>query len=215
MKIEKLTENKIRILLKSEDIKDKNIDLNTIMTRALESQDFFLEMLSRAEAEVGFNTDGCRLLIEAYSSPDNDFIFTITKYFDELQNSTDKDSIPSYLNRKRVIPKRKKVDLSANCFVYSFSDFEAFCELCTCLNNSNYSIRGLARSICLYEYENTYYLVIKNFYNNKVYPKAIFSILSEFAKHVHVSPSFENKLYEYGKVVIKHNALNTGIKYFA
>ncbi len=215
MKIEKLTENKIRVLLKNEDIKDKNIDLSTIMNKALESQSFFLEMLDQAEAEVGFNTDGCRLLIEAYSSPDNDFIFTITKYFDEFQNSVDKNPIPSYVNRKRVVPKRKKVDLRANCFIYSFTDFEAFCELCTCLNNSNYSIRGLARSICLYEYKNTYYLVIKDFYNDKACPKAIFSIISEFGRHISVSPSFENKLFEYGKIVIKHNALNTGIKYFA
>ena len=45
MKIEKITENKIRVLLKYEDIKDKNIDLHTIMTKAIESQGFFLEML--------------------------------------------------------------------------------------------------------------------------------------------------------------------------
>ena len=54
MKIEKLTENKIRIILKSEDFKDKNIDLHTIMTKTAESQGLFLEILNKAKKEVGF-----------------------------------------------------------------------------------------------------------------------------------------------------------------
>ena len=80
MKIEKITENKIRIILKPEDIKDKNLDLHTIMTKTAESQGLLLEILSKAKEEIGFDTDGCRLLIEAYSSPEDFFVFTVTKY---------------------------------------------------------------------------------------------------------------------------------------
>ena len=46
MKIEKLTENKIRIIIKSEDIEDENIDLHTIMTKTAESQGILLEILN-------------------------------------------------------------------------------------------------------------------------------------------------------------------------
>ena len=64
MKIEKITENKIRILVKSEDISEKDIDLHTIMTKAIEQpQGFFLEMLNKAESEVGFNTDGYKAVL--------------------------------------------------------------------------------------------------------------------------------------------------------
>lgn len=207
MKIEKLTENKIRILLKNEDIKDKNIDLHTIMTKAIESQGFFLEMLHQAEEQLGFYTDGCKLLIEAYSSPDNDFVFTITKYLEAEDTVT--------LPRKRVVPKRKRVNVSSKHFIFSFEDFEAFCSLCTFLNHSKISARGLANQISLHEYNSTYYLVINGLNNKNLCYKTLFSIFSEFGKFVDTSSSFENKLLEHGRITIKHNALYTGIKYFA
>ena len=205
MKIERLTENKIRVLLKNEDIKDKNIDLHTIMTKAIESQGFFLEMLNQAEKQLGFNTDGYRLLIEAYSSPDNDFIFTITKYLD-----TPNDVITP---RKKVVPRRKRFNLKSKCMICSFECFEHFCQLCTRLSNSHISVKGLAQSICLHEYDGVYYLIVNDI-NNNVCFKTLSSIFSEFATFRSFSAGFESKLLEYGKIVMKHNALYKGIKYF-
>ena len=209
MKIEKITENKIRILLKNEDIKDKNIDLHTIMTKAVESQSFFLDVLDKAEKQFGFNTDGCRLLIEGYSSSENDLIFTITKYLDETINVTPQTFEP----RRKVVPRRKNIS-KVKSTVWSFGDFDTFCELCSCLNHSSISARGLARSISLHKYNGTYYLVI-NEINDKVCSKTLLSIFSEFGRYENVSSNFKYKLLEHGTTIIKHNALNTGIKYFA
>ena len=80
MKIEKLTENKIRVIINDEDLKQNHTDLHTIMTKSLENQGLFLNILSKAEKEVGFYTENCKLLIEAFSTPDDLFVFTITKY---------------------------------------------------------------------------------------------------------------------------------------
>lgn len=55
MKIEKLTENKIRIILDMQDLQEKNIDLHSFMSDSLESQDLFYDMLDRAEKEVRFS----------------------------------------------------------------------------------------------------------------------------------------------------------------
>ncbi len=38
MKIEKLTENKIRIIINSYDLESNNIDVNLLMSKALESR---------------------------------------------------------------------------------------------------------------------------------------------------------------------------------
>ena len=80
MKIEKLTENKIRIVLKLEELTNKNIDLHDFMVDNLKSQKFFIDILDKADQEVGFNTKDWKLLIEAFSSLDDVFLFTITKY---------------------------------------------------------------------------------------------------------------------------------------
>ena len=83
MKIEKLTENKIRVIINLDDLKKNNLDFHTIMQKPIESQKLFLEMLLKAEKELGFYTEGCKLLVEAFSSSEDVFIFTITKYIDK------------------------------------------------------------------------------------------------------------------------------------
>ena len=40
MRVEKLNENKIRIFLNLEDLKEKNIDLHTFMSNPLEARQF-------------------------------------------------------------------------------------------------------------------------------------------------------------------------------
>ena len=75
MHIEKVTENKIRITLNLEDLKEKNIDLHTFMSSSIDSQDLFYDMLDKAEKEVGFETKNYKLMIEAMAIPERKFYF--------------------------------------------------------------------------------------------------------------------------------------------
>lgn len=70
MKIEKLNENKIRITLNLEDLNERDIDFHSFMSNSIESQSIFLDMLDKADREVGFNTDDCRIMIEALALKD-------------------------------------------------------------------------------------------------------------------------------------------------
>ena len=101
MKIEKLTENKIRVIINLDDLKKSNLDFHTIMQKPIESQKLFLEMLLKAEKELGFYTEGCKLLVEAFSSSEDVFIFTITKYIEKSVNSSNK---PQVKVKKKTIP---------------------------------------------------------------------------------------------------------------
>ena len=86
MKIEKLTENKIQIILKKTDFKDKEININQLLLTTTESQKLFLEILNRAEKELNFDTTGHKLLIDAIIENDDIFTFTITKYLEKELN---------------------------------------------------------------------------------------------------------------------------------
>ena len=123
MKIEKLTENKIRVIINSEDLDETNTDIHSLMTKSLESQDLFLKMLHKAEKEVGFYTEGCKLLIEAFSSTDGFLVFTITK----SEKATSKSSS---IKEKKLVVKRKSTNLFEKQLIYRFDNFEQFCELC-------------------------------------------------------------------------------------
>ena len=69
--------------------------------------------------------------------------------------------------------------------------------------------------ISLYLYNDVYYLVLNNINLKYENLKHFYFTISEFAHLVNFSKNFEYKLIERGKVIIKKNAISTGIKYFA
>lgn len=209
MKIEKLTENKIRIILKREDFKDKTLDINQLFLTTPESHQLFLELLNRAEKEVDFDTTGHKLLIEASSENEDIFIFTITKYIETNINVKSK-------HKKALTIKKTSNIFNASSLIYQFSEFEDFCEFCDFANSNNcINIKKLYKNSVLYLYNNTYYLVIDgiNLTNHSLL--ALHSNLLEFSSLTKYTKNFKFKLKEHGKIIIKNNAINTGMKYFS
>ena len=208
MKIEKLTEDKIRIIVDPSDLELENLDMKSIMTKAIDRQGFFVHMLEKAKDEVGFNTDGCKLLIEAFSSSDDILVFTITKY-------SEKEPLKNIDSSKKLTVKRKSLNIKNKEAIYRFRSFDEFCDFCECINKEyKFDIKKLSKNTYLYLYNNTYYLFMKNIVIEETALKNFYSIASEFLIPVHYSNNFENKLLEHGKLIIKGNSIVTGIKYF-
>ena len=208
MKIEKLTENKIRIIINLEELTEKDIDLHMLANNSPESQNLLLNILKRAEKEVGFITTGHKLLIEAFSSQDGVLIFTITKF--------KQDNITGFNKNSKIKFKRKLANSSLRNAIYVFDDFEGFCDLCSCINSSHFSnLKDFSENISLYEYNEKYYLVISNINTDFKHINFFYASISEFAKFISNSSILENKLAEHGKIIIKKNAIKNGIKYFS
>ena len=217
LKIEKITENKIRIVLKQEDLKDPSLDLHTIMTKAAESQGLFLEILEQAKKQCGFDIDGHKLLIEAFSSTDDFMVFTITKFAqkedDVFLGSTTHKSMRIRKKFPVVSPSyhSSRTDFS----IYRFDDFEQYCSFCSALHShAQFRTRGLVHFSSLYAYKGAYYLVL-NGYNFRHDSYLLFaSLLCEFGAFCTHSIDFEHRLKEYGKCIMKKNAISTTFKFF-
>lgn len=207
MKIEKLTDNKIRVILKQKDFKNKNINIHSLLLSTPELQSLFLEILNQAKKEVNFDTDGHKLLLEVFLQNDDIFVFTITKYIDHNA----KQLIPS---KKYVNVKKKDCNLNSKLNIYEFKTFDDFCSFCESINGS-INLKGLFKSSILYLYNDSYFLVINDFSKTSHRIYSIHAYLLEFAKFSSNNSNFESKLIEHGKVVMKNNAIKTGIKYFA
>lgn len=204
MKIEKLTENKIRVIINSDELKLSNMNIHTIMTKSIETQEIFSNILKKAEKEVNFYTDGYKLLIEAFSSLDDILVITITKYL------PDNDS-----KKKKLIAKRKSFNIIHQKAICRFENFDIFCGFCNALKNLHkLDYNNLAKNISLYLWKDTYYLVLKNINTKSDDINLFFSTLSEFGKLLSFSNSFEGKLLEHGKIIIKKNAIDVAIKFF-
>lgn len=170
----------------------------------------FLDILKKAEKEVDFYTEGYKLLIEAFSTSEDILVFTITKY--QPKNVT-----TSINNPKKKITVKKKYSKKANLNrIYSFNDFDTFCNFCSYIKNvSKFDLKKLSNNISLYLYNNTYYLFIKNINKNYEFLHNFYLAILEFATPCSFSSNFENKLVEHGKIIMKKNAINMGIKYFS
>lgn len=203
MKIEKITDNKIRIILNIDDLKAKNIDLHSFMSNSIESQSLFVDMLDEAEKAVGFYVEDSKILIEALASAEGFFVFTITKVEDDSP-------------KKRTLRiKRKLSNTNLKKTIYVFDTFEDFCSFCTYINNGYFKdIKNFAKNTSLYCFEDKYYLILSEINIQISNIKGFFATVSEFAKSINHADSFESKLLEYGKPIMKRNALKRCAEYF-
>lgn len=207
MKIERLNDNKIRITLNLKDLEEKHIDFHSFMSNSIESQDLFIDMLEKAEKELGFVTDDYRVMIEALAMNNGNFVLTVTRFETEKENNTYK--------KKRVNIKRKTCEVDTSKAIYCFDSFEEYCSFCNFLNNNLLRyLNGFADCISLYLYNDKYYLVFSNIHINNNLLKTFCSSITEFAHFVANAGLFENKLLEYGNLIMKDNAIDMCIEHF-
>ena len=151
MKIEKLTENQIRITLNIDDLNENNINLHSFMSNSFESQDLFYTILDKAEKEIGFKTDNYKLMIEALSVPGGNFVLTITRINQEQLKP-----------KKRLQAKRKELKFNDEILIYKFKSFDDFCEFGNYLKlEAPEFLKNLKKSK-LFKYNSEYYIVLDN-----------------------------------------------------
>lgn len=209
MKIEKITENKLRVVLNIDDLETNNIDFDSVVNNAPETQTLILSILNQAEKEVGFYTQDCKILIEAFSSFEGNFVFTITKTPTTLsQNSS--------FTRKTSKPKKKSFKLDSP-LIYSFQTFDDFCEFCRALHIeilTHENLKFICKNTALYFYNDMYYLLISDINKNCEYLNTFFLVISEFTDKVSNYKNLDAKLSEYGKPIFKKNAISNTIDIF-
>ena len=220
MKIEKLTENKIRIILNMDDLAEKNIDIHSLIKNTDSTQKLFRKMLKQAQKEVGFDIEDSRLLIEAFISSEGFFVVTFTKLKNAVHTSASdsthtRSETTSHTHSIKPKVKRKSVNILSHIAIYEFNSFEEFCNFCTYLNSTKLgNLKELAKQISLYEYESKYFLVFCGMNPNFKNISLFYLSISEFARLVSNSPAFSSRLIEYGKIIFKSNAIQNGIKFF-
>lgn len=208
MKIEKLNEDKIRITLDINYLKEKNIDFHSFMSNSISTQSIFIDMLKKAEKEVGFITKNYKTMIEAFATSDGNFILTITRIHPEI---IDKD----FQKKKKLKIKRKSINLNNNLIMFKFKDFDDYCEFCLSLNNYYLNLyKSIIKTSSLYKYNSRYYLLLNNISQSNISIVNFYTYISEFAELIHMPNLMQTKLLEYGTIVMKKNAIINCIKHF-
>ena len=207
MKFEKLNENKIRIVLNTQDLVDKNIDFNSFMSNSIETQGLFLDMLEEAEEKVGFITRDYKIKIEALAMDSGDFVIIVTRFNEEQKNS-------SVSRAKKITARRKSTIPGSEYLIYSFNSFDDVCNFSNYITDFD-GYLNIAKSAILYDYNSKYYLSFSKINTEHPRIKNFYALVTEFGTYINNPDLFIHKLTERGKIVIKNNAIKTCATYFS
>lgn len=199
MRFEKLSNDKIRIILDLQDLEDNDIDYQSFMSNSSDSQKLFMEILDEAEEQIGFITKDYKLMIEALATIDGDFIITVTRSLPDFD-------IASVYKKRTIKAKRKSNKLTTDTIIYEFNNFDDIFDFVLLLKNLNISgLNAFTKDFALYTYKNNYYLVMDNIDKNFDAIKTFLCALTEFGKSINNSNLFKSRLNEYGTLLVKNN----------
>ncbi|HOQ75883.1 MAG TPA: adaptor protein MecA [Thermoclostridium sp.] len=201
MRIERISDNKIRIFVSYDDLEERDIDLDAFNYNSPETQELFWDLMEQAEIELGFDAQESQLCIEAVSDTDHGFVITITRIEEEAEFESIQKFIKNRYRRKDLSAKKKSQKICSTLLIYAIEGFENLCRLCS-LINPLYSGRSRA-----YVLDSTYYLVFSGAEGNVTNQKQFDSILSEYADKMQSVDFLEGYLNEYGKKLVSENAV--------
>lgn len=191
MKIEKINENKLKIMFDYTELEENNISIHSFLANSIEVQDFFLAILDIANEDLNFNPDTSNLSYETISFGNKFFVIFVTK-------SDGYNSFKQFVN----LPQKETLYL-----LYKFHDMDEVFSFCTILNSVLPSTKNLKSS--LHEYNEKYFLKldIKNL-DNSIQEKTSL-LISEFKDNLKFSDLSLLRFEEFSSLLIKDTAIQT------
>lgn len=193
MRIERLSQDKIRIFLTFDDLSERGIQKEDMWQEVPKVHDLFTEMMDQAYSELGFDATG-PLAVEVFALPAQGMVVIVTrgKYDHHQYGGSGEDELPEEIYEMEVTLEQ------SDSIVYAFRDFEVLVEAAHVL------IGNITSQGQLYSYNDKWYL----YFDPKEFEEAALSglvgVLAEFGDS---SPVTQAVLAEYGKTVMAENAV--------
>ncbi len=190
MKVEQLSENKVKITFDKVDMLKRNVDVKSFLYNSPESQDLFWDAMHEAEAKFGFSIEESVVCIDATVNTSGTFTLVVTKQPQDYKPNSSRFAPKNKVFYKLKRKEPKDVSLDS---VYKFStlnDLYNYCKIAKIKTKNNSS---------LYSYDNNYYIFTKELKDDYIY---------EFATRELKSQLFIAKLREYGKLIYKDDAFS-------
>lgn len=191
MRIERLTFNKIKIFLTSDDLSERGLTKEDIWKDSLKWHQLFHEMLEEASEELGVNFQGA-VAVEIFSIHAQGMIMIVTKEDQEDELLID----DGFINMQVT-------DQSNNVILFEFTDIEEVIQLSKRLASMNF-LNGT-----LYFMNQTYFFFVKE---DPLLVKD--GIIANMCEYGNASLESIHRLNEYGTVIIKEKAVETLVKFF-
>ncbi|CAM3879822.1 genetic competence negative regulator [Mesobacillus zeae] len=191
MRLERLTFNKIKIFLTSDDLSDRGLTKEDIWKDSLKWQQLFQDMLEEASDEFGLDFVGS-VAVEIFSLQAQGMVMIVTMG----EQNTEEDELD-----EGIIEMQVKME-GCEVILFEFAHFEDVLSLASRLFQA-----GVTGGT-LYSFENTYYVEMDSELPEQ---GKIVALMAEYG-----DPSIFSihRLAEYGKVIIEGSAVETLVQYF-
>ena len=206
MKIEKLNENKIKIIFDYKELEENNISVHSFLSNSIESQKLFWAILDIANEDLDFDIKNSKISYEVLSFDNKSFVVFVTKSnsisksIDTTQKNCSTSHFDFYGNKLLKTSQTETSNIILYRFIYIVDVF-SFCDF---INSklSNFKINS-----SLYKYNNMFFIKI-NIEGLTIKEREYFiSIVSEFKNSLKLSDLSIRRLDEYSDVLIKDNAI--------
>lgn len=190
MRLERLTFNKIKIFLTTDDLSERGLTKEDIWKDSLKWHQLFHEMLEEASVEFGVDIHGT-VAVEIFTMHTQGMVMIIT------MNEQEEDTPfhDSFYDEMGTLDHYQILN--------EFASFEDLIQAAYCLGNVDYFDGSV------YVYNNKYYYFIDHLLEDEASRVSV--VLSEFSQPTLLSI---HVVQEYGKEIISENAVETLIHYF-
>lgn len=188
MKIEKISDHKVKITINSIDLEERNIDMDDLVYNSPKAQELFWDILYQAYIEQGFEVRDEQLIVEAIPNSRDTFVIIITKYRNRQLLKPGPGKFIKGLDVKKAV-KSKEIS-------FCFADLEDIVDLSKRIIDS---YRGDSSA---YKYQDAYYLVLKPHDAYSSLP--VEAIAEEYGRRCKTQ---EILLKEYGNTLIENSAV--------
>lgn len=215
MKIERISENQLKLTLTKDDLKERDIKLEDLITPSEKTQKLFRDIMEQALDEEDFVSENTPLMVEAVPMGTEGIMIIVTKVNNkDKKGNTSADLLQQAQETRRW--KKKPLDTlehaeekNSDILIYSFPALDDVIRVSIRLDGS---FKGES---AVYKNDNKYFLVLQgDTYTVEESSAELEPVLKEYGqKHVS-TPLAKYYLLEHGETIIANKAVKALAKTF-
>lgn len=207
MKIERISENQLKLTLTKDDLAERKIKLEDLITPSEKTQKLFHDIMEQALDEEDFISENTPLMVEAVPSGSDGIMIIVTKVSNKEKKATVQDL--RRWKKKPLDSMAQKEEKNADILVYSFPTLDDVIGVSVRLAGA---FKGES---AVYKNENKYFLVLQgDTYTAEESTEALEQILREYGQKHISTPLAKYYLLEHGETLIAEQAVKALAKTF-
>ena len=204
MEIIVISDNKLKIMLCEEDLKQFELRADQLDYSNTETKRMFWDILSKVKHQTGFDTDGQRVLVQLYPSKEGGCEMFVTKMGVMCHCGSEKDNSECASRSPQLLGSNQTAQIKNITFnVFSFEKNEELLNVCRRLDSIGYTGES-----ALYIGENGQkYLFLSELDFSDYAPPDEFSFILEYAK-LENKENIDYYVLEHSKTICQSNAVS-------